>query len=68
MTDSDYSQEVNKMNEHDISNDHSFTTKHLSQVICGFESSLNIPTLTKMLHVQSGSADDLNSTGEYSGH
>lgn len=35
MTDSDYSQEVNKINEHDISNDHSFTTRHL--VICGFE-------------------------------
>lgn len=38
MTDSDYSQEVNTMNEHDISNDHSFTTTHLSQVICDFES------------------------------
>lgn len=25
MTDSDYSQEVNKMNEHDVSTDHSFT-------------------------------------------
>lgn len=35
MTDGDYSQEVNKMNEHDISIDHSFT-RHLSQVICGF--------------------------------
>lgn len=29
MTDSDYSREVNKMNEHDISIDHSFTTRHL---------------------------------------
>lgn len=37
MTDSDYSQEVNKMNEHDIANDHSFTTGHLLWVICGFE-------------------------------
>lgn len=37
MTDNDYSQEVNKMNEQDISNDHSFTTRNVSKVICGFE-------------------------------
>ena len=35
MTDSDYSQEVNKMNEHDISNDHSFTTKHYLKLFAG---------------------------------
>lgn len=29
MTDSDYSQEVNKMNEHDICNDHSFISIYL---------------------------------------
>ena len=35
MTDGDYSQEVNKMSEHEIYIDHSFT-RHLSEVICGF--------------------------------
>lgn len=45
MTDSDYSQEVNKMNEHDISNDHRFTTRHYLKLFVDLKG-LNIPTLT----------------------
>lgn len=54
LTDSDYSQEVNKMNEHDISNDHSFTTRHFISSYLRFwkKGFLNIPTLTQILHVR----------------
>ena len=36
MTGSDYSQEVNKMNEH-IFIDHSITTQHVSELLCGLQ-------------------------------
>ena len=60
LTDNDYSQEVNKMNEHD-----SFTTRHSSEVIFIFE---RLTALSLSLDIRSNSGNDLNSAVRHSGH
>lgn len=59
MTGSDYSQEVNKLNKHDISIYHSFTTKHLSQVFKVLNINMRFqPFMTSMLDFWFGMLDD----------